>query len=144
MNPSTPESSSAINWGRYALVGLATIVAAVAANVLVYVIGRAVIPVDPRFIVLTTVQPTIIFTIVPAIVAVLLYALLLRLTTNPERIFTWIAAVVLVLSIVPDLTYIPTVPGATAGQTALLVVMHVVAAVVIVAMLTGLARARQQ
>jgi hypothetical protein len=48
--------------------------------------------------------------------------------------------VVLVLSVIPDFTYIPTVPGATAGQTAILVVMHVVAAGVIVGMLTTLAR----
>ena len=45
---------------------------------------------------------------------------------------------VLVLSLIPDIAYIPTVPGATAGQTVMLMVMHVVAAVVIVGMLTAL------
>jgi hypothetical protein len=38
------------------------------------------------------------------------------------------------------LTYIPTVPGATSGQTAILMVMHVVAASVIVWMLTNFTR----
>ena len=51
-----------------------------------------------------------------------------------------IATVVLIVSIVPDLTYIPTVPGATGGQTAILILMHVVAAAVIVGMLTRLSR----
>jgi hypothetical protein len=50
--------------------------------------------------------------------------------------------VVLILSWIPDLTYIPTVPGSSPAQTAVLMVMHVVAAVVIVTMLTNLARPR--
>lgn len=49
-----------------------------------------------------------------------------------------IAAVVFVIATIPDFTYIPTVPGATGGQTAILVLMHIAAAV-IVRMLTTLA-----
>ena len=56
------------------------------------------------------------------------------------RAFAIIAAVVFVITLIPDFTYIPTVPGATAGQTAILVLMHVVAAGVIVGMLTTLTR----
>jgi hypothetical protein len=69
-------------------------------------------------------------------VAVLLYAVLTRFTSNPARIFTNIAVVVLIVSLIPDLTYIPSVPGATPGQTAVLMLMHVVAAGVIVSALT--------
>jgi hypothetical protein len=137
---SAPRESGAIDWGRFALVGLGTVVAAVAANVIVYFIGSALVDYYPQFVVLATVAGTIIFTIVPAIVAVVIYALLLRFTTNPARIFTMLAAVVLVVSWIPDLTYIPTVPGATGPQTAVLMVMHAVAAIVIVSMLTTLAR----
>jgi hypothetical protein len=133
-------SARSIDWGRFALVGLATVIAAVAANVLVYFIGSALVGYDPQFVVLANVSATILFTVVPAIVAVLLYALLLRFTDNPTRNFTIIAAVVLVASLIPDITYIPTVPGASIGQTAILMVMHVVAAVVIVWMLTTLTR----
>ena len=64
-----------------------------------------------------------------------------------KRIFlfllTNIAVMVLVLSLIPDLTYIPSVPGASAGQTAILMLMHIVAAVVIVSMLTTLTRSRR-
>ncbi len=129
--------------GRFALIGLATVAAAVLANLLVYALGSAVVGYDPQFVVLANASGTILFTVVPAIVAVLLYAALLRFTSNPARIFTNIAVVVLVLSLIPDLIYIPSVPGATSGQTAILMLMHVVAAVVIVSMLTTLTRSRR-
>jgi hypothetical protein len=137
---SAPRESRSVDWGRFALVGLGTVVAAVIANVLIYFIGSAFVEYNPQFIVLSNVSPTIIFTVVPAIVAVVIYALLLRFTTNPARIFTIAAAVVLVISLIPDLTYIPTVPGATGAQTAVLMVMHIIAAIVIVSMLTTLTR----
>ena len=135
-----PTESRSVNWGQYALVGLATVIAAVVANVLVYFIGSAVVGYDPQFIVLANVSATILFTVVPAIVAVLLYAVLLRYTADPARTFTIIATVVLVISLIPDFTYIPSVPGATTGQTATLMVMHIVAAAVIVWTLTTFTR----
>ncbi|HEX5992137.1 MAG TPA: DUF6069 family protein [Thermomicrobiales bacterium] len=135
-----PVAPRAISWGRFALVGLGTVVAAVLANLLVFLIGSVVVGYDPQFVVLANVSGTILFTVVPAVVAVLLYAALIRFTSNPARIFTNIAVVVLIISLIPDLTYIPTVPGASTGQTAILMLMHVVAAVVIVSMLTRLTR----
>jgi len=42
-----------------------------------------------------------------------------------------------VVTLIPDFTYIPTVPGASNGQTAILVLMHVIAASVIVRLLTS-------
>ena len=137
---STPVAPRAVSWGRFALVGLGTMIAAVLANLLVYLIGSVVVGYDPQFIVLANASGTILFTVVPAIVAVLLYAVLIRFTSNPARIFTNIAIVVLILSLIPDLTYIPSVPGATSGQTAILMLMHVVAAGVIVWTLTTLTR----
>lgn len=133
-------NSRAVDWGRYVLVGPATIIAAVVANVVVYVIGGAFVAYDPEFPPLATGGGTIVFTVIPAIVAVLLYAALLRFAANPRRVFTIVAAGVLVLSWVPDLTYIPTVPGASAAQTAVLMLMHLVAAAVIVGLLTTQAR----
>ena len=139
----TPAPPRAVNWGRFALVGLGTVVAAVLANLLVYLIGSVVVGYDPKFVILADASGTILFTVVPAVVAVLLFAALMRFTRNPARIFTNIAVVVLVLSLIPDLIYIPSVPGATSGQTAILMVMHVVAAGVIVWMLTNFTRTRE-
>jgi hypothetical protein len=133
-------TSRATGWGRVARVGLATTVAAVAANTLVYFIGGALVAYDPQFLPLANVSGAIVFTLPAAIVAALIYAALLRFARRPARTFTIIAAVVFVVTLLPDFTYIPSVPGATGGQTAILVLMHTVAAVVIVRMLTTLAR----
>ncbi len=130
-----------VNWGQFALVGLGTIVAAVLANVLVHYIGGAVVDYDPQFLPLASVGGAVIFTVFPAIIAVVIYAILLRFTRNPARIFTIIAVIALIISLVPDLTYIPTVPGVTTAQTAMLLLMHLVAAAVIVG---GLTRSRSR
>lgn len=136
------DDSRFVDRGRFALVGLGTVLAAVIANVLVYYIGSAVIGYDPDFVVLSNVSGTIIFTVVPAIIAVPLYGALVRFTSNPARIFTVVSAVVLAVSIIPDITYIPSVEGASNGQTGILILMHIVAAGVIVWMLTNLTRER--
>jgi hypothetical protein len=136
-----PEGRSVdVDWKRFALVGLGTIGAALVANLTVYAVGGAVVGYDPRFLPLATAGGTVVFTLVPAVIAVLLYALLLRFARSPERVFTIVAVVVFVVTLIPDFTVIPTVPGVSAGQTAVLLVMHLVAAVVIVRMLTGLSR----
>ena len=101
---SIPGAARHIDWGRFARVGVATVVAAVLANVLVYVIGSAVVRYDPRFPALMNVSATILLTAGAAIAAVVLYAVLLRVTSNPARAFTIIAAVVLVISWIPDVT----------------------------------------
>jgi hypothetical protein len=137
---SAPAASPAVSRGRFALIGLGTVAAAVIANLLVYALGSVVVGYDPGFVVLANASGTILFTVVPALAAVLLYAVLMRFSSNPARIFTNVSAVVLIVSLIPDLTYIPSVPGATTGQTAILMVMHVVAAVVIVGMLTSFTR----
>jgi len=139
---SVPGESQRIDWGRFSLVGLGTIVAAIVATVVVYFIGSALVGYNPQFVVLSNVSPTIIFTVVPAAVAVVLYAILMRFTANPARVFTIIAVVVLILSLIPDITYIPTVPGASGPQTAVLMVMHIVAAVLITWTLTTFAKPR--
>ena len=137
-SPSVSRESRPVNRGRFALVGLATVVAATLANVLVYFVGGAFVAYDPQFLPLTDVSGAIAFTLPAAIVAVLLYA------SNPARTFAIISAVVFVVTLIPDFTYTPTVPGATGGQTAILVLMHVVAAGVIVGMLMVLARPRSR
>src|SRR5437870_8991089 len=140
MSLSAPTRSSAVNWSRFALVGPGTVLAAVAANVLAYFIASTVVAYNAEFLPLASVGGAIIMTLAPAIVAVLLYAALLRFTRHPARIFTITSAIVFIISLIPAFTYIPTVPGATNAQTATLVLMHAVAASVIVAFLTSIRR----
>ncbi len=75
-----------------------------------------------------------------AIPAVLTYAALVRFTGNPVRTFSILSLVLLIVSIIPDLSSVPSMEGASNGQTAILILMHVVAASVIVWMLTNLTR----
>ena len=141
---STPSRNTehTIGWGRFALVGLGTVAAAVLANVLVYYLGGALVAYDPEFAPLMNLSGAVIFTVVPAIVAVLLYAALLRFTRRPAFIFTIIAAVAFVVTLIPALFYVPAFPGATGGQIAILVLMHVVAAVIITGSLTRISGGR--
>jgi hypothetical protein len=139
-SPSASWESRAASRGSFARIGLTTVIAAVAANTLVYFLAGAFVPYDPRFLPLANVSGEIVFTLPAAIGAVLLYAALLRFARKPARAFTIIAAVIFVVATIPDFTYIPTVPGVTGGQTAILVLMHVAATGVIVGMLTTLTR----
>jgi Family of unknown function (DUF6069) len=128
--------SRAFTAPRFAFVAPASVVAVVVANAAFYYLAGAVVAYDSQFLPLANVSGAIIFTLFPALVAVPLYAALRRFTRQPARIFTIVSAIVLVLSIIPDLTYIPTVPGVTDAQITVLILMHVVAAAVIVRMLT--------
>ena len=110
---SVQPASPAFSWARFALLGLGTVVAAVAANTLFYYVGNAVVAYDAEFLPLSDVSGAIIFTVFPATVAVLLYAGLLRFTRNPARIFTIISAIVFVVTAIPDVTYVPTVARRT-------------------------------
>jgi hypothetical protein len=140
---SAPARAHGIHWARYAVRGLATVVAAVLANSLFYYVGGAVVGYDPEFVVLSNVSGAAIFTVAPAMVAVLLYAGLLRFTRHPAGIFTAISAIVFVVTLIPDFTYIPSVPGSSNAQTAVLILMHVIAAAVIVRGLTTTPRRTQ-
>ena len=121
---------------RFAVWGIVTVCAAVMANTLVYFIGSTIVAYDPEFIVLADVYGVMLFTLVASIGAVCVYAALRRWSRTPARTFTILSAILLVGSFVPDFTYIPTVPGATNAEAAILVTMHIVAAGVIVRLLT--------
>jgi len=137
-----PSASHATKRG-FARIGALTVLAAVLANVLVYFLGDLVIRYDPEFLVLGNASGVAIFTFTAAVVAVLVYAGLLRYTANPVRNFGIISAIVFVVTAIPDITYIPSQPGASNAQTALLLLTHLTAAGVIVGMLTTLVRPSQ-
>ncbi len=72
-----------------------------------------------------TVVPVIISSIVPVLVAAGVFALLGRFTQNPVRIFTVLAAVLLVVSFINPFMGIP---GVTTAMALVLNVMHIVVA----------------
>lgn len=132
--------SRGANWGRIAPAGLAAVVGSGLATVLVYYAGETVVRYDPDFVELGSAVGDGIFTSVLAVGAFLVYAALLRFARKPVRTFTIVSAVVLVLSLIPDFTIARSDPGSSDAQVAVLVLMHIVAAAVIVPVLTTFAR----
>lgn len=85
----------------------------------------------------------LVLTAVGVVGAVALYLLLRSVTSRPDRTFLAVAAVVLVVSIVPDFTYIPAQPGGSVTAGAVLALMHVATAAIVVWLLVDLDRLRQ-
>src|SRR3954454_19395159 len=95
-------AAPSFSWSRYSVRALATIGVATLANAGFYYLASAVIAYDPEFLPLANVSGAVIFTMAPAIVAPLLSAGLLRFTRHPAVIFTACAAVVFVVTLIPD------------------------------------------
>lgn len=83
------------------------------------------------------VGPVAIFSVLGVVGATVTYAVVDRLSETPDRAFVTVAAVVLVLSFIPDVLMLQSDPAATAPAVAVLMVMHVVVAVACVVSLTG-------
>jgi hypothetical protein len=81
-----------------------------------------------------TVVLVIMNSFIPAILAAVLLALLNRFTRRPVRLFRIIAAVLLLISFVNPFT----IPGAPPTMILALALMHIVAAAIIVGVLTTL------
>jgi hypothetical protein len=120
---------------------LAAISAAVA-NAVVYFVAFALGAMPRDFVVQgsgpITLAPVVFSSLIGAAGATLVFAVLALLTRRPIRTFRVVAVVVLVLSFATPLT----IPGAALPMILTLELMHVVAAVVIVGILTTLARAK--
>lgn len=80
--------------------------------------------------------PVLFFTTIGMVGATLIYGTLDRFVADPDRVFVAVAAVVLVLSWIPDATAVPSMPGGTTAGAAVLALMHLTAAVVAVVVLT--------
>ena len=84
----------------------------------------------------TAVQPVVLLTTLAVVGATVVYGVLTRRSPTPDRTFVRVAAIVLVLSFVPDLALLELDPEATASGVALLAFLHVVVAVICVTVLT--------
>lgn len=84
-----------------------------------------------------SVPPVTFLTAVGAAGAAVVYWLLARRSDSPDRTFAIVAAVVLVLSLVPDVLLLEFDPAATVSGVLVLVAMHAVVAAICVAALTG-------
>jgi hypothetical protein len=141
-NP-TANQTERIALGRLWWASLLAGLVAAAANVVIYLIASAAgaIPqtvLIPGMNLPVTAVPVILNSFVPAILAGALLALLNRLARRPIRLFRIIAVVLLLLSFLNPFT----IPGAPVAMILALNFMHIVAAAIIVGVLTTVPRKR--
>lgn len=131
---------------RIWLAGLVGIVASVAANLVLRALFFAVMPLPVDFPPLQAGAVATVTTI-GTLAAAIVYALIVRFSARPVTVFRWVAVVALILSILPNLALVadPTaIPFPFAGASSMafgvLIAFHIVAALVSVAVLTGMTR----
>ena len=126
-------------WGRLVPAGALALVLAAVANVVVYLVASSLgaMPqdVDANGQGPITFPMVVAMSAVGAVAGTLVYALIGRFVRRPVRVFRLVSALALVLSFVGPFT-IPSAPAAMVGA---LLLMHVVAAVAVVGLLTTLA-----
>ena len=137
----SPVRSARVVWSRLFWVVPLTALAAAAANALVYLVATVVGALPSGFVIPGPGTPLTLgmvvgSTLVPALLAGVVFALLGRFTRRPVRNFVVLATVLLVLSFVTPLT----IAGAPLSMVVALELMHVVAAVVVVGGFVTLAR----
>ncbi len=117
-------------------------VSAAVANAVVYFVASALGTMPQNFVVQgsgpITLAPVVFSSLIGAAGAAVIFTVVALLARRPIRTFRIVAAVVLVLSFATPLT----IPGAPLSMILTLELMHVVAAVVIVGILTTLARVK--
>jgi uncharacterized protein DUF6069 len=136
---SNPVRSEQVVWGRLVPAGALALVLAAAANAVVYLVASSLgaMPqdVDANGQGPITLPMVVVMSAVGAVAGTLVYALVGRLARRPVRAFRLVALIALVLSLAGPLT----IPGAPAAMVAALLMMHIVAAVAVVGLLTTLA-----
>ena len=133
----TVRSASGSIW-RAALIAL---VASLVANHIIRLLALALLSPDQGFMALTSFGPVTVFTIFGVAGATAVYALLRRFTANPNRIFTIVAVVVLLVSLIPDIMLAITpampLPTATPATMTALALMHIATAFIVWRLFTG-------
>lgn len=124
--------------------GLASVAAAVVANIVAFFIARALFDLPADFPPLS-VGAISFFTIIGTGLGALVFAWLSRRSVTPFRTYRNVAVVALILSIIPNIlaAFNPAMfpfPGGTATAFLVLTLFHVIAAVVSVTVLFRLAR----
>jgi hypothetical protein len=118
------------------------VVGAVAATLATRALLLTVLDVPPEFPPLAGPGPTIFLTVVGAVGAVVVFAILGRVSSRPVARFRRVALIALVLSFLPDVWLLTdgaagAFPGATPAAVGTLMVLHIVAAGVVVWALTA-------
>ena len=119
-------------------VGLQTIVGAVIATLIVRAAAMAFLDIPAVFPPLAGPGPTIFLTVVGVLGGVGVFAAVCRWASQPIRLFRIIVGVALLVSFVPDILLLTNdaFPGTTVTSVSTLMFQHLVAAAIVVWMLT--------
>lgn len=131
MSETARRTAQPVGLGTVAKRGAVAVVLSIVANAIVLFLARDVLTVAPGFDPIDW-TPVVLFTTIGAIAATAVYGATTRLSAIPDRRFTQIAAVALLLSFVPDVGLLLVDPAATLPGVLVLMFMHVVVAVVCV------------
>ena len=101
--PAGAETNGGERGGGLWRTGLKTLFAALVATLIARWVGVSVLDIPPEFPPLAQAGPTVFFTTVSALGAIAVFAVVRRRSRTPARLFRAIAAVVLLLSFIPDL-----------------------------------------
>ena len=134
----TLKSENSVELRKLWWVGPLTVLAAIVGVLIVRVIARLILqpPYAPG---LAMIMIPIVLTFVLCTAAVLVFALVGRFAKNPVRTYIIISFVFLIISFLPDIAAVSMpMPGAGWPYSITLMIMHVVAGVITVLMLTRL------
>jgi hypothetical protein len=136
------ESPTSVGMKRLAQYGLFAVFVAVAATALIRVVALAFVDIPVDFVPLPLGWgPVIAISALGAIGATVVYGVITRVSQRPNRTFTIVATIVLVLSFIPMLTLPPELAAAIAPVLPALAVMHVTVAAGSVGVLTRVSNA---
>jgi len=137
----TDSDQSREPWALWKIGLVAAIVSAIG-NIALMLVTISSLGAAETFIPLTL-PPIIIWSFIGAFGAIGVYSLIRKSSATPDRTFTIVAVVVLVLSFIPDIVLVNVSEGpfggATTGAIVVLMVMHVISFFVVVPMLRKLA-----
>src|SRR5688572_27632041 len=107
-----------VRYARLWWAGLLALLLSTVANLVVRAVGVALITVSPEFMPLSAAMPTVFFTVIGVLAAIVVFAIVGRFADRPIRTYTIIAVVALLLSLIPDVMMIidpatAPFPGAT-------------------------------
>lgn len=146
MSPTTrfADSSNGVARDRLLVASVASVAAAVVANLIAFFFARALFDLPADFPPLS-VGAVSFFTLVGTGLGALVFAWLSRRSATPFKTYRAVAVVALILSIIPNLLAVANpamfpFPGGTATAFLVLVLFHVIAAVVSVVVLFRLAK----
>ena len=137
--PLTPRPLGRSFIGRLTWVGVLSLVAATALNVLIGYVAATFLEISRMFSPLNGYGTIAAYTAIGVAGAIVVYVLVTRYSRNPMRLFLRVAVAALALSFVPDILLLVFTPGATLISVGVLMLMHVAAFLVSVGMLTRLA-----